>query len=413
MEHPSFRTLAATFLVVATATSSFSFFFSSSFSAHSSAPPQDVQATVPINAIGTEAIPPAALSSEPLTLTDLALQPLFNELSKSASPKKLLQLIQENPNASVASLAQQAANFEELNIPFHRISQELQAAEAAYENKIEKLVSQHFKTDASVTPAVYFASIQAALQALSDFIEQNPPSFSNPQSVLVALDTVLNKTTADLEAIAAPPALSSFHKKLLFFFEGQREAFHLILQPADSDPLKALLLFKAMEIKFKNTLQELAQEIPAALPPASKVSGKFQAAVQALFFINTAYANVPVFDFSNLMAKLEHIAQYVANMLGAIAEELAKHELMQIITEQTVNWIRGGGTPKFVTDWKGFLREAMKRAISKTISESAPFLCQSFGPLITIAAIPPPNIPPEEGVECTLEDAVRNVKAFY
>ncbi len=131
-----------------------------------------------------------------------------------------------------------------------------------------------------------------------------------------------------------------------------------------------------------------------------------------LLGIRTAQAQIPVTDAVNVGLNAAQVAKTIVNWIKMYLTELLKDKLVHRIMQQTTAWIQGGGKPQFVTNWKGFLSKAATDAVDKTISRINPRVCAPFRPLISLA-FQTTNLAPEEGVSCTLDQVVRNVRGFY
>jgi len=94
-----------------------------------------------------------------------------------------------------------------------------------------------------------------------------------------------------------------------------------------------------------------------------------------------------------------------------IAVEALKKRLLDTTVDQIVNYVQGGGEPKFITDWEGFFRDAANAAVGDLALEVAPFLCTPFNLQVRIAVLQPP--PFSRQIVCTLDQIVANIENFY
>jgi len=86
--------------------------------------------------------------------------------------------------------------------------------------------------------------------------------------------------------------------------------------------------------------------------------------------------------------------------------------IVNMMTDQVVAWIQGGGEPRFITDWEGFLDDSFQAGVGDVINEgNLKFLCQPFSFQLKIALLPVP--PFSQRVSCTLDDIVANINDFY
>ncbi len=133
---------------------------------------------------------------------------------------------------------------------------------------------------------------------------------------------------------------------------------------------------------------------------------------------------IPVLDFLMEALTGSNGATTAANWATQLAkwakDELAKSmrdvivkAIVNEINKQTVAWIQGKGNPKFVSDWKGFIKDAGTEAVNQTISQSKlADLCTPFAPQLRVALIPETQ-PISQQAKCTITDVVKNVQGFY
>jgi hypothetical protein len=123
-----------------------------------------------------------------------------------------------------------------------------------------------------------------------------------------------------------------------------------------------------------------------------------------------------VFDPSNLGAKLTDIAEKVArwvkeDLVRGLRDVIAKR-IIDYIVDQTIVWIQGGGKPKFVTDWDGFLKDAANIAFDQVIKDvGSAWLCSPFKLQVQLSLLPVQRF--RQRIECTLDDVVKNIEDFY
>jgi len=93
------------------------------------------------------------------------------------------------------------------------------------------------------------------------------------------------------------------------------------------------------------------------------------------------------------------------------AKEILKKQLLDMMVDQIVAYIQGGGTPKFITDWPGFFRDAVDQAGGKFLQKiKLSQLCSPFKPLLSAAFIPIPTF--TERTSCTLSQVGVNIDVF-
>ncbi len=142
-------------------------------------------------------------------------------------------------------------------------------------------------------------------------------------------------------------------------------------------------------------------------------------------FPKSASATVEVSSFQLLGAlspptKITSAATWATKLqqfyewLYKLAVETLKRQLLNMIVDQIVVWIQGGGEPKFITDWPGFFRDAVDQAGSKFVDNFAlkygVNLCSPFKPLLSAAFIPIPTF--TERTSCTFSKMGVNIDEF-
>ncbi|TSC82522.1 MAG: Uncharacterized protein G01um101419_568 [Parcubacteria group bacterium Gr01-1014_19] len=87
--------------------------------------------------------------------------------------------------------------------------------------------------------------------------------------------------------------------------------------------------------------------------------------------------------------------------------------ILDVVVDQIITYIQGGGKPQFVTDWQGFLEDAGQRAAGDFVkSLGAGFLCEPFSLELQIAFTGGEGKKFSEEAECTLDDIVENIENF-
>ncbi len=129
---------------------------------------------------------------------------------------------------------------------------------------------------------------------------------------------------------------------------------------------------------------------------------------------------VPVFDvvqYSQIRAveQAKALKETKSNILQAMATlflEMMKKRLLDMLVDQIVNWIQGGGQPQFVSNWQQFLTDAFGAAVGDVILETdAAFLCSPFKLQVQLSLLPVQKF--SQRVKCTLDDIVANIEDFY
>ncbi len=129
---------------------------------------------------------------------------------------------------------------------------------------------------------------------------------------------------------------------------------------------------------------------------------------------------VPVFDvvqYSQLRVvetakAAKETKDNIIQTLFSIFLEALRRRLLDMIVDEIITWIQGGGNPQFVSNWQNFLEDAANAAVGDVILQTnAAFLCSPFKLQVQLALLPVPKF--SKRIECTLDDIVANIEDFY
>jgi hypothetical protein len=233
-----------------------------------------------------------------------------------------------------------------------------------------------------------------------------------------ASQLVLSETVRGLAAISVPQPFVKFHKTLLGFFANQKTIFETAAD-YERDPLKTLIVLQDADKIIDRDLNALQNEFQKTdiqkIISGQKERGGLISFVRGIVSIREAHAQWVVHDPVTMWTR---VAEWIKDSIKDIAKSLyitilrtLVNKLINQIQKQVVNWIAGGGKPKFVTNWKNLLSDAFSQAAGTAIQRMMPGMCSSFGPLLQIALRPIPDI--YDYTSCTLGDIERNITNFY
>ncbi len=115
---------------------------------------------------------------------------------------------------------------------------------------------------------------------------------------------------------------------------------------------------------------------------------------------------------NRILSYVTQITQYIQDKIGPMMRDVLAKRILDYIVDETLKWVQGGGEPKFVGDWEGFLRHAGDIAFDSLIKDlGASRLCSPFSLQIKLSMAPVPEF--SQRVECTLDDVVGNIENFY
>jgi len=104
--------------------------------------------------------------------------------------------------------------------------------------------------------------------------------------------------------------------------------------------------------------------------------------------------------------------EYIAKEAIKFAWNRLRRVLLNMLVNDIINWINGGGKPRFVTDWQSFLKTAADKAAGSFIDKiGLGFLCTGFSLQLRIALSSPTKFD-EGGATCTLSKAFTNINSF-
>ncbi len=94
-----------------------------------------------------------------------------------------------------------------------------------------------------------------------------------------------------------------------------------------------------------------------------------------------------------------------------VAWNILRKKLLDMIVNDIISWIQGGGKPRFVTDWQSFLKNAADKAAGQLLDKmSLGFLCDKFSLQLRLSLAAPPTF--DETATCTLSTAISNIDNF-
>ncbi|MBI5401744.1 hypothetical protein HZB05_02895 [Candidatus Wolfebacteria bacterium] len=135
-----------------------------------------------------------------------------------------------------------------------------------------------------------------------------------------------------------------------------------------------------------------------------------------LIFPEVSNAQIPVTDAAHIGVQ---VGSFIERTIRWIKEDLVKSirdvvakRFIDIIVDQTITWINGGGKPLFVGNWKALLKQAGDVAFDTLIKDvGLAGICAPFKFSLKIALLPVKKFP--QRVECTLDKVVKNINGFY
>lgn len=125
---------------------------------------------------------------------------------------------------------------------------------------------------------------------------------------------------------------------------------------------------------------------------------------------------LPTFDYANIVGWITKlgldIQKWAVDDLQKALTDLVAKRMIDYMVDQTVQWIQGGGEPKFVTNWSGFLQDTANIAFDTVVHQvNLARLCSPFGLQVKLALQPTPRL--SQQLSCTLDQFTANIQNFY
>jgi hypothetical protein len=107
----------------------------------------------------------------------------------------------------------------------------------------------------------------------------------------------------------------------------------------------------------------------------------------------------------------EQFKDKALEVLSQTLREILKKRILDSMVDQTIQWIQGGGEPRFVTDFGGFLEDAGQAAVGDVALEvGLGNLCTGISPARIRFQLETPVF--SQRVSCTLDDITGNIDQF-
>ncbi len=336
------------------------------------------------------------------------------------------QMIEKN---SSGPQPDESGNLTKLNLPSEKTAEQMikdaiSKTAFTFDDKISVASNKILSSSDSNDATEYFQKTNEVLNQISAVMSSGDTSAEQASNQLALPGLAIESALLKLSSLSVPKPLTEFHTAILRLIANQKNIFSAIAG-YQSDPLKAV-------IAIENENEIVSRDIARVQKAASKIdknifsldnSNGWREFYSELFGMKKVYAQgLPVFDAQVFLAiTAQTTAQAAAaakktvedwgQWLYETALRIAVNVLINEFQNEVVNWIAGNGDPKFITDWSGFFRNVLDKAIGETIYNIIPQACTGLGPLLRVNLLPVPNA--YTGVRCTLTQVVNNVNAFF
>ncbi len=297
---------------------------------------------------------------------------------------------------------------------------------------IAAVPDEDLKTVAGRNTAALERYLDASLVGVRDTLQKiTLPKNGFSEEDVKKLAKAYGEIVTRLAALPVPEDLAQFHKQELELFLTQKNFLDAIVGYQE-DPLGTIVVAKYGDFyvqqverdlsEIENELTEFSNKKLSLYHPADA-----QSIAEKILLIRRAYAVVPTIDNKAILTAVANTikeivsqvaewakdaARWAADKAWIIAVEVLKKRLLDMLVDQIVQWIQGGGSPKFITDWQGFLRDAFNAGVGDIIKQlGLGFLCSPFNLQVNLALSPIPKF--SQRVSCTLDKIVSNINNFY
>jgi hypothetical protein len=307
--------------------------------------------------------------------------------------KALSAAIGSNPNLRKVSLPDWAAEAaaQKLNISN-------KADVAAYNDTLNAAFNKNF--------------VQSGVQGLIGQQDLDPSNFA-------AIAPPLQSAVSDIAQTQTPAQLANFQKSLVTMLVYEKNMVALG-DLAQTDPVKAAIVYEAQRDKYTATLQNFGNEFQKAsskglLSFGKPLPNKTDAAtafLQSYLGIPTANAQWVTFDPSVF-------GEFILDMINQVILQILRNTLVAFIQQRVLKWIQGSGAPRFIQQFGTQMVNVAQAQAMSAVASILPnynYSCPNIGKLLgpTIAnlglTIPTGKQPPQ----CSLPAvSASQLKNFY
>lgn len=115
-----------------------------------------------------------------------------------------------------------------------------------------------------------------------------------------------------------------------------------------------------------------------------------------------------------VVSAAKDIAMDLVRNFKEILRDTIVKRILDAMVDDVVQWIQGGGEPKFVTDFGGFMEDAFQAGVGDVAKKlGMAWLCSPFKDQLLLSVSYAPVERFSQRVECTLDDIVKNINDFY
>ena len=398
---PDVKKLITGFLVLATATASSALILSNAGRFSS-------QNVVPSSALTDNTVPLANQNAFVATPADVAAIAAVDDPDVAAALNDPNNLTSNFTDAFLSGVS--AANPDGLNTDTNGNAQintpsEQSVAAAFLQNPAMKSVqipnwdadvaSVGVKVSNATNTDSYSNAINAAFS--KDIIQSGAESVASegatdPASLSTVAPAIQN-TLSDAAQTPTPASLVGFQKSLVKMLVYQKNMLALA-QAANTDPVKASVIYQAEELKYTVALQDFENEAQKAsqknlfsfnsfkMGSVSKPPSVFVALFNSVLGVQTAHAFLGVGDIDFDPAVF---GQFILQLVNSTILQILKNTITAFLQQRVLKWIQGSGAPKFVQQWGSAMATAYTNkalaSMSQVLAVSCPNIQTALKPM--------------------------------
>jgi hypothetical protein len=204
-------------------------------------------------------------------------------------------------------------------------------------------------------------------------------------SALSTVTPAIQGALSDAVQTPTPNSLVNFQKSLVKMLVYQKNMLALA-ETANSDPVKAAILYQAEEGKYMSALQGFQSESQKAaqaklfsfnggFAQAQNTTNKLVAFLGAIVGVQTAHAQWLTFDASVF-------GEFLLDMINNIILQVLKNTITAFLQQRVLKWIQGSGAPRFIQQWGTTLANAYTQKAIASMSQVLANTCPNIGPLL-------------------------------
>jgi hypothetical protein len=269
-----------------------------------------------------------------------------------------------------------------------------------------EVVSQKLNINGNADIGAYNNTLKAAFD--KNFVQSGVQGLVGQQNLdpsnFAAIAPPLKTAVADIAQAQTPTNLANFQKSLVTMLVYEKNMV-VLGDLAQSDPVKAAVIYQAEREKYTAALQNFGNEFQKASSkgllsfgkPSPDKTNAAVAFLQSYIGIPTANAQWITFDASVF-------GEFILQMIDQIILQILKNTMVAFIQQRVLKWIQGSGAPRFVQQFGVQMVNVAQAKAMSAVAKILPgynYSCPNIGRLLgpTIAnlglTVPTGKQPPQ------------------